>query len=244
VAVESSPPAGAQLLRLVEVMDRLRRECPWDQAQTHASLVRYLVEETYEAVEAIETGDRAHLREELGDLLVQVVFHARIAQEHDTGAFGIDAVAAGIVEKLVRRHPHVFAAASASDGAGAPAAGAGPHDTTTADGVQRAWEEIKATEKARSSAMDGIPPGLPALSLADMVVARAAGSTGQAAASSPDVPAYDERSLGDALFSLVVTAHAGGLDAEQALRTRVRREMADVRVREQRATPRACDEPG
>ena len=101
---------GARLLDLVEVMDRLRRECPWDREQTHQSLLHYLVEEAYETLEAIETGDTDHLREELGDLLLQVMFHARIAAEHPRrGGFTIDDVAAGIVDKLVQRHPHVFA---------------------------------------------------------------------------------------------------------------------------------------
>nr|MBA2717370.1 MazG family protein [Propionibacteriales bacterium] len=108
---------GSRLLDLVTVMDRLRRECPWDQQQSHESLVKYLVEETYETIDAIESGDRQHLREELGDLLLQVMFHARIASEHPDEAFDIDDVAGGIVEKMIRRHPHVFTATS--EGAGA-----------------------------------------------------------------------------------------------------------------------------
>ncbi|MBA2559325.1 MAG: MazG family protein [Propionibacteriales bacterium] len=241
VVVGAFDPAGSRLLDLVEVMDRLRRECPWDREQTHASLVRYLVEETYETVEAIETGDRDHLREELGDLLLQVMFHARLAQEHDDEPFDIDDVAAGIVEKMIRRHPHVFAADRAAEQ---------PPEGPSAGSVQTAWEDIKATEKARASRMDGIAPGLPALSLAGTVVhraSRAAGPTGEAGPTGPaptDAPAYTEQALGDALFALVAAGQAAGLDAERALRLRVRQEIAHVRGQEQRATQRAPLEPG
>ncbi len=150
---------GSRLLDLVAVMDRLRSPggCPWDAQQTHESLVPYLLEEAHEAVEAIESGDRAHMAEELGDVLLQVVFHARVAQEHPDAPFGIDDVAGGIVEKLVRRHPHVFADV----------------DADTAAEVSANWEQIKAEEKAgRTSALDGIPAGLPALARADKAASR------------------------------------------------------------------------
>jgi XTP/dITP diphosphohydrolase len=129
---------GARLLDLVAVMDRLRSPggCPWDREQTHASLAPYLLEETYETLEAIDSGDRAHLREELGDLLLQVVFHARVAAEHPLDPWTVDDVAAGITDKLVRRHPHVFADASAESAA---------H-------VEAAWDRLKAPEKERASA--------------------------------------------------------------------------------------------
>ena len=159
---------GARLIDLVQVMDRLRRNCPWDQEQTHESLAKYLLEETYETLEAIDTGDYAHLREELGDLLLQVAFHSRIAEEASrtrtvTTGLSIDDVAAGIVEKLIRRHPHVFADV-AVDG--------------VAD-VEANWETIKAAEKQRSSVLEGIPVALPALALADKVLSRAVqGSSG------------------------------------------------------------------
>ena len=218
---------GARLLDLVTVMDRLRRSCPWDREQTHRSLVRYLVEETYETVEAIESGDLDHLREELGDLLLQVVFHARMAEESPERPFDIDDVAAAIVEKLVRRHPHVFS----------PEASGG-RDTAAA--VQVGWDDIKATEKARESAMDGIPPGLPALSLADKVIGRASrlADDEPSPPSAPPPPGYDAWSaeaVGEALLAVVVAAQEHGLDAEQALRDRVRAEMQRVRSREQRA---------
>ncbi|MBA3266147.1 MAG: MazG family protein [Nocardioidaceae bacterium] len=211
-------PPGARLLDLRAVMDRLRRECPWDQEQTHESLVRYLVEETYETIEAIETGDRDHLREELGDLLLQVMFHSTIASEHEQQPFDIDDVAADIVEKLVRRHPHVFA-------------------DTEVEGVtdvEANWETIKAAEKSRTSPFDGIPPGLPALSLAAKVVARSPKAkpqqtgTPQAATEAEarqDAAELTSSSLGEELFALVVRATALGLDAELSLRQRVRREI-------------------
>lgn len=224
VVVGSFDPVGARLLDLVEVMDRLRRECPWDRQQTHQSLVRYLVEETYETIEAIESADPDHLREELGDLLLQVMFHARLASERPDEPFAIDDVAAAIVEKLIRRHPHVFGTADADDAAA----------------VETNWETIKAAEKSRASAMDGIPVGLPALSLASKVVDRTLKST-----RSPSVPAttqtsYTAESLGDVLFALAAAAQAAGIDAEQALRARVAQEMADVRADEQRA---GADDP-
>lgn len=228
VLVGSYDSSGARLLDLVEVMDRLRRECPWDREQTHESLVRYLVEESYETIEAIESGDRGHLREELGDLLLQVLFHARMASEDPDEPFDIDDVAAGIVEKLIRRHPHVFADADADD----------------AETVEANWESIKSAEKGRGSAMDGIPPGLPALSWADKVVGRAVKGTLPLSVPTPDEPAYDAETLGEVLFALVAAAHAAGIDPEQALRYRVRQEMTEVRASEQRASTVQPDSRG
>lgn len=198
---------GARLLDLVTVMDRLRSECPWDQQQTHRSLATYLLEETYETLEAIESGDVAHLREELGDLLLQVYFHARIAAEAGPAGFTIDDVAAGIVDKLVHRHPHVFAGLDVAD----------------ADEVNRNWEALKTAEKGRASVLDGIPGQLPALALADKVVGRAARVA--------VVPSGDP-TLGERLLSLVVEARAAGADPEQELRDAVRRLAAAVRAAE------------
>ena len=193
-------PTGARLLDLVGVMDRLRTECPWDREQTHLSLVRYLLEESYETIEALESGDRDHLREELGDLLLQVFFHARIAAE-DPDGFDIDAVAGGIAEKLVYRHPHVFAGLEVAD----------------ADEVDRNWETLKAAEKKRSSPVEGIPPGLPALAWADKVVSRLAKA-------GVDVPPYlSGEGVGAKLLALVLEARAAGLDPEQELRGETRR---------------------
>ncbi len=202
---------GARLLDLVTVMDRLRTSCPWDREQTHESLARYLLEETYETLEAIETGDYAHLREELGDLLLQVYFHARIASESadPDDAFSIDDVAGGIVDKLVHRHPHVFAGVEVAD----------------ADEVERNWETLKAVEKGRGSVLDGIPLTLPALALADKTLSRAARA-------GVDRGAAPAESLGDRLLALVVEARASGLDAEQELREAVRRLADAVRAAE------------
>lgn len=232
-----SEARGSRLLDLVDVMDRLRQECPWDQQQSHESLVRYLVEETYETIEAIESGDRDHLREELGDLLLQVVFHARIASEQLGEGFDIDDVAGGIVEKLIRRHPHVFAGTpSGADGAEAGDAEAG--ERLSAHDVASRWETLKAREKGRASAVDGIPLGLPALSLADKVIARVRRSGSQpvsvsTSSTSGTAESLTAESLGEVLFALVAAASAAGLDAEQALRQRVAREMAQVRAADQ-----------
>jgi XTP/dITP diphosphohydrolase len=142
-------PEGTELLRLVEVMRRLRAPdgCPWDLEQDHASLARYLVEETYELIDAIERGDDVDMQEELGDVLLQIVFHARIAG--DRRAFGIDDVARDIAAKLIRRHPHVFA-----DG-----------DASTAAEVEATWDELKTAEKSREGPFDGVPPAGPGLEL-------------------------------------------------------------------------------
>jgi XTP/dITP diphosphohydrolase len=213
---------GSRLLDLVEVMDRLRTQCPWDREQTHRSLVRYLVEESYETVEAIETGDRDHLREELGDLLLQVMFHSRIAAEHHEDPWTVDDVAAEIVEKLVRRHPHVFADV----------------DVAGVDEVSANWETIKAAEKQRTSVLEGIPLSMPALTLAEKVLGRAAkagvepgtagaysGAAGSGAADSGEV-------VGARLLALVVEARERGVDPEQALRDAVRRLSAAVQAME------------
>lgn len=183
---------GSSLLDLVEVMDRLRRECPWTSEQSHASLSRYLLEEAHETLEALDNGDSEHLREELGDLLMQIVFHARIAAEGE--GWDIDDVAAGITSKLIRRSPHVFAGASAA----------------TADDVDAAWQQIKASEKQRSSVFEGIPETLPALAYADKVVGRLG---------AVDVSGED---FGSRLLGLVVEARTAGIDAEEALRKVVR----------------------
>jgi XTP/dITP diphosphohydrolase len=228
---------GAHLLDLVAVMDRLRRECPWDREQTHESLARYLLEETYETLEAIETGDRAHLREELGDLLLQVCFHARLAAESHEDGFTIDDVARGIVDKLVSRHPHVFAGA----------------EVTGAEQVERSWELLKAAEKGRTSVLDGIPLGLPALALADKVLGRAArvgvlpdtdigagAGVGAGAGAHPGAGAGGRTGggapggadLGHRLLELVAAARESGVDPEQALRETVRELMGTVRAAE------------
>ena len=191
------PASGAPLLEFLEVMRRLRAECSWKAGQTHRSLARYLLEETHETLEAIDTGDADHLREELGDLLLQVYFHAVIAEE--AGEVTIDDVAADITAKMHRRNPHVFGSAP----------GGSPEQ------VNEAWEAIKATEKRRTSVTDGLPPGLPALLYADKVLDRL-----ERAGGVPDVAPTDD--LGNRLLALVTEAHERGIDPEQALRDAVR----------------------
>ncbi len=190
----------SQLERAVEVMDRLRSPggCPWDAEQTHESLARYLLEETYEVLEAIERDDRTLLREELGDLLLQVLFHARLAEE-ESDPYSIEDVAADLVDKLVRRHPHVFA-----DG-----------DRTDAATLNETWERQKIAEKGRTSAVDGVPLAQPALALSGKLVARAnrAGL---------DVPVPDDDEFGARLFAIVEEAVAAGIDPETALRRTTR----------------------
>jgi XTP/dITP diphosphohydrolase len=194
-------------------MDRLRRNCPWDQEQTHESLAKYLLEETYETLEAIDTGDLSHLQEELGDLLLQVAFHSRIAEDNPDEAFTIDDVAAGIVEKLIRRHPHVFGTVDAADAAA----------------VEANWETIKAAEKQRSSVLEGIPLALPALALADKVLGRSAKVLPPDAA---PAPAMSADQIGPELLTIVREARRLGIDAEQALRQTVADLAEQVRAAE------------
>jgi XTP/dITP diphosphohydrolase len=202
----------SSLDRAVEVMDRLRSPggCPWDAAQTHESLTRYLLEEAYEVIEAIETGDLGLLREELGDLLLQVLFHARLTQELPPGeAFGIEEIAGDLVDKLVRRHPHVFAGAEAGSAAE----------------LNETWEKQKVTEKGRTSAVDGVPLNQPALSLAAKLVSRA-----QRAGLAVPVSATDD--IGASLFALVTEAVAAGIDPEAALRRTARAYRKSIMDRE------------
>ena len=206
---------------LVAVMDRLRSPggCPWDAQQTHASLIPYAIEEVFEVAEAIETGDRTNLREELGDLLLQVVFHARLAQEDPEEPFDVQDVAAGIAEKLRRRHPHVFGEVALPDGA---------------EDVHHRWEQLKAQEKSRESVFDGIPLAMPSLARAQKVLARSrrAGLPAPVAA-----PVADEESLGATLLALATAAQESGLDAETALRSALRRYEDDCREAESAARP-------
>ncbi len=186
-------PRGLELLRLVEVMAALRHPetgCPWDLEQDHRSLASHLLEESYELLEAIESGDDRHMAEELGDVLLQVVFHAQLA--FDRGVFGIDEVATGISDKLVRRHPHVF----------------GDGDASTPDEVQANWDQLKATEKPeRSGLFDGVPAALPALMLADELQKRAS-RTGFAFGRVDDVVAKIREEL-DEVLAAAETAHDG-----------------------------------
>lgn len=203
-----------------DTMRAVRERCVWSQQITHRDLVPYLIEESHEVIDAVEDGTRADLREELGDLLWQVLFHAAIAAQDPDDPFDIDDVAATLTEKMVRRHPHVFADAVAN----------------TPKQVLVHWNAAKAAEKrSRTSVLDGVPRGMPALALAQKLVSRAAGvgvTAPEPAASS--APPASESELGDALLSLVAHARTNGWDAERALRERLRVLEADVRTAEAR----------
>jgi XTP/dITP diphosphohydrolase len=240
VLVGSQDVPGARLLDLVAVMDRLRSPggCPWDAEQTHASLTPYLLEEAYETAEAIESGDRAALQEELGDVLLQVAFHARVAEEDPEAPFDIDDVAAGIVAKLVRRHPHVFGAAPG--GSGHSELGDELEDVRTAAHVEANWDRIKAAEKQRASVLDGIPVAMPALARADALLGRLARAGLLDALPPRDDPptddgGYDSAAVGDRLLDVVVSARAAGVDPEAALRASVRALEARARAAERAA---------
>ncbi|MGV1006172.1 MAG: MazG family protein [Candidatus Nanopelagicales bacterium] len=209
-------PSGAALLELIRVMDRLRSPggCPWDAEQTHRSLITYLIEETYEAVEAIETDDRAAMCEELGDVLLQVMFHSRIAQEDPVDPWSVDDVAAAIAAKLIARHPHVF----------------GDEHVDSAAHVEAVWQARKALEKSRDSVLDGLPSDLPALSLATKMTHRAAnggitapaGSEVVQAAALTALEAVGAEQFGSLLLALAVAGQERGHDAEAELRHALR----------------------
>ncbi|MGW8374578.1 nucleoside triphosphate pyrophosphohydrolase [Streptomyces sp. ODS28] len=199
---------GARLLDLVQVMDRIRAQCPWSGVRTHRDLAKYGVEEMYELVEAIEEDDRGALCEELGDVLLQVVFHARIAADDPEEPFAIDDVAGTIVEKLINRHPHVF----------------GEEDAETPEEVRAHWLRTKAEEKGRSSVTEGVPLGQPALALAAKLSSRARGA------------GLDARVRGEGvgyeLLELARRAEAEGTDPETALRAAARAYRDAIRAAE------------
>lgn len=207
--------------RLVGVMSRLRSECPWDAQQTHRSLVQYLVEETAETVEAIETGNAVLLREELGDLLLQVLFHAEIAAESPNG-FDLEDVARGIADKLVARHPYVFAA------------GEVPSD------LNYTWEQRKAVEKGRRSVLDGIPEQLSALARANKIISRA--RSRRVGVELPDEPVTAEQ-VGAEVLALAARAEAAGIDPDQAVRAAVRGLEQQVVAAEARTADPAATGP-
>ena len=200
---------GARILDLVQVMDRIRAECPWSSLQTHQGLAKYGIEEAYELVEAIEEGDRDELREELGDVLLQVVFHARIAEEHPDEPFSLDDVAGGIVAKLIHRHPHVFGDATA----------------TTPEEVKEHWLRTKAEEKRRTSITEGVPLGQPGLALAAKLASRVR-------TAGLDVPLPRGEGIGYELLALAARAEAEGTDPEAALRAAARAYRDAVRAAE------------
>jgi len=217
-----------RLEELIAVLHQLRAPggCAWDAEQTHESLVQYLVEESYELIDAIETGGRDELIEELGDVLYQVIFHSDIASHTPGENFTIEDVAANMTAKMIGRHPHVF---------GDDAAKAAMN-VTSGDDVVALWDELKKADKpGRTSVLDGIPQSMPALALADKLLGRAE-KVGIAGAGGADVaaaiPVDTEAELGATLLSLVSTAKANGLDAERALRTALRALQDEIRQAE------------
>ena len=213
--------SGSELQRLVEVMDRLRSPggCPWDAEQTHESLVKYLLEESYEFIDSVDAKDREGMREELGDVLLQVYFHSRIAQDHPTDPFSIEDVARSIADKLIRRHPHVFEGLQVSG----------------TEEIIDNWEEIKAKEKGRTSALDGVALAQPALALVEKLLYRA-----EKYKVSVDLtkyqsakPATDE-SVGEALASIIAWARDNEIDPENALRLYARQIAEQIKAAESR----------
>ncbi|MGK5114954.1 MULTISPECIES: MazG family protein [unclassified Geodermatophilus] len=213
--VDGAPlPPGARLLDVVAVMDRLRSPggCPWDAEQTHSSLRGYLLEEAHEAYDAIVDDDAAAMREELGDVLLQVVFHARVAAEADPDRrFTIDEVAGDLVDKLVRRHPHVFG-------------DAGPRDVAQ---VEAGWEEIKKAEKQRRSPTEGVARSQPAASWGAALIRRA-GRAGLPVPEPAELSARSPEELGERLLAVVSGAAQRGWDVEDALREAVRRYAGEL----------------
>ena len=213
---------SSELLRLAEVMDRLRSPggCPWDAEQTHQSLIKYLLEESYEFVDSVDEDDRIAMREELGDILLQVYFHSRLAQEHPSDPFDIEEVAKGITDKLIRRHPHVF----------------GAQEINNTEELKENWERLKAKEKGRKSATDGIALSQPAVALITKLLYRAekAGikldlpETFNITSSANDSSQNSlERSIGDTFIAAIAVAIKNGIEPEDLLRSRAR-EIADV----------------
>jgi XTP/dITP diphosphohydrolase len=211
---------GSELLRLVEVMDRLRSPggCAWDAEQTHQSLIKYLLEESYEFIDAIESDDRDGMREELGDVLLQVYFHSRIAQDHPTAPFSIDDVAGAIADKLINRHPHVFAGVEVSG----------------TEEIIENWEAIKAKEKGRKSAIDGVAMSQPALPLMAKLIYRA-----DKYGVPINIPPYSgdheasEESVGAALASVIAWAYENNIDPESALRAQARAVISQIQLSEE-----------
>jgi XTP/dITP diphosphohydrolase len=208
----------SELLRLAEVMNKLRSPggCPWDAEQTHESLIKYLLEESYEFIDAVESDDRAGLQEELGDLLLQVYFHSRIAQDHPDQPFTIEDVARGIADKLISRHPHVFADMQVSG----------------VDEVISNWEEIKAAEKGRTSAIDGVALSQPSLALILKLLHRA--EKFGVELDLPNSTVSDADSAADQIVAIAAWASANEIDLEALLRQRARALMAQIQSVESR----------
>ena len=213
---------SSELLRLREVMDKLRSPggCPWDAEQDHTSLLKYLLEESYEFIESVENNDKDAMQEELGDLLLQVYFHSRMAEEDAKQPFNIEDVAKSVTDKLIRRHPHVFAGESVSG----------------SEEVLENWEKQKAAEKGRNSAIDGVPLAQPALPMATKVIYRLNKLNYQLPISEPiKLPAdIDQDQFGQILLGLITQAVDKGLDPEAALRTATKGLITQIQEHESR----------
>lgn len=213
---------SSELIRLREVMDKLRSPggCPWDAEQDHASLLKYLLEESYEFIESVENNDKDAMQEELGDLLLQVYFHSRMAEEDAKQPFNIEDVAKSVTDKLIRRHPHVFAGESVSGSAE----------------VLENWEKQKAAEKGRSSAIDGVPLAQPALALATKVIYRLNKLNYELPISEPiKIPTdIDQDQFGEILLGLITQAVDKGLDPEAALRSATKGLITQIQEHESR----------
>lgn len=213
---------SSELLRLREVMDKLRSPggCPWDAQQDHTSLLKYLLEESYEFIESVENNDKDAMQEELGDLLLQVYFHSRMAEEDAKQPFNIEDVAKSVTDKLLRRHPHVFAGESVSG----------------SEEVLENWEKQKAAEKGRSSAIDGVPLAQPALPLATKLIYRLNKLNYELPISEPiKLPAdVDQDQFGEILLGLITQAVDKGLDPEAALRTATKGLITQIQEHESR----------
>ncbi len=226
---DSVSGAGSKLDAFAAAMAAVLDRCVWSQGMTHASLVPYLIEESYELVDAIEAGTADEIMEELGDVLWQVAFHSEIAARTAGEDFDIEDVAERVTAKMVRRHPHVF----------------GDEVARTPEEVLRLWSAAKAAEKkTRTSVLDGIPQGMPALALADKLLGRAALVGARPAGGDHDgvgsegAPLADESELGELLLAIVASARSQGLDAERALRVRLRGLQEEIRLRETGAAAR------
>ena len=215
------------LHQLRQVMDRLRSPggCPWDREQDHTSLTRYLLEESYEFIDAVERGDRDEIVEELGDLLLQVFFHARIGEERESDPFDIDIVAEGVAAKLVSRHPHVFTSDPSQQ-------------VDSSSEVLRNWERIKNQEKSREDIFDGVPTGQPALSLATKYLQRAMKNSKEmpTVETNSDLASLADGEIGQALLAIIRVAVERGIDPESELRRATLRyaESIDRRVESER----------
>ena len=217
---------SSQLVRLRQVMDQLRSPggCPWDAEQDHQTLLKYLLEESYEFIEVVEAGDQSAMQEELGDLLLQVFFHSRIAEEHKDSPFDIEDVAKTIADKLEHRHPHVF----------------GDQKVSSSNEVLENWEKQKAVEKGRNSAIDGVPVGQPALPLVAKLLYRSEKfdyklDLPQSVKLDPNI---NSDQFGDLLVGIIAQAVSLGIDPEAALRTAAKGLISNILQYEQgRITP-------